>query len=569
MLVVAGLASLTALVYWQLSEHEFLMYDDYGYVVTNFHIQPGITWENIVWAFTQGYVANWHPLTWISHMLDFQLFGFDPAGHHVHNVLLHILVSLLLFLVLERMTGGFWQSAFVAAVFALHPLHVESVAWVSERKDTLSALFWILTMAGYDAYVKKPVAWRYVLVLILFSLGLMAKPMLVTLPLALILLDYWPLRRFSLERGTGRRRIAWNLVLEKVPLLLLSIGSSIITFIVQRQGGAISTLEGLPVTVRLGNAVLSYFRYLGKFLWPTDLAAFYPIGTIGPVVLIVILALVLLAFTVLSIRLRQYPYLSVGWLWYVGTLVPVIGIVQVGAQAMADRYMYLPMIGVLIPLTWGVEEFSRRLPNRVAVLSIVSGVLLGAMALLSNRQAGYWKNTTTLFEHTLSVTTDNWMAHYNLGAAYEQAGELEKARYHYQRTAEIHPGLSTVHYDLGKVLGLLGSHEEAVAHLRKAIEMRPDLERAYLRLGVELVKVGDVPAALPNFRKAYEFNRYYGDPYHNAGLILVEIGKLDEALTCLRRAFEANPDDATMKRDIDRVEEMRKERQRSRGGLPR
>lgn len=561
LVIVLVIAFLTGVVYWQVKDHEFLLFDDYGYIVANYYIQPGVTWENLVWAFTRGYVANWHPLTWVSHMIDFGLFEFDPAGHHLHNVLLHLLASIALFLVFERMTGGFWQSAFVAIVFALHPLHVESVAWVSERKDTLSALFWILIMGAYVGYSKRAGVGQYLLVLLLFALGLMAKPMLVTLPFVLLLLDYWPLRRVSLASSAESRKHLYHCILEKVPLFLLSFGSSIITFIVQREGGAVSTLEAFPLEVRLANAALSYWRYLGKTFWPADLAVFYPLEVPNPLLAITGAVLLVIA-TIILVRAKAFPYLAVGWLWYVGTLVPVIGIVQVGAQAMADRYMYIPIIGVSIAVAWFLEEVTRRVPQRALWLGGAGIGMVIAMGVLSYRQVGKWKSTETLFEHTISVTRNNWMAHYNLGAAYEQTTDLEKARYHYQRTVDLYPTIASAHYDLGKVLGMLGSHEEAVHHLLKAIELKPSLERAYLRAGVELVKLRRIPEALPYLEKAYEFNRYYGDPNHNVALTLVGINELDLALVYLRKAAAAHPDDTTIREDIDRIRELKKQRRK-------
>ena len=355
----------TLAVYVPVRDHEFLLYDDYGYIVRNFYLQPGVTWENIVWAFTSGYAANWHPLTWISHMVDYQLFGLNPAGHHLHNVLLHVLNSIVLFLVVWKMTGAEWPSAFVAAMFALHPLHVESVAWASERKDLLSGLFWILTMGAYVRYTRSPSMNRYLLVLVLFVLGLLSKPMVVTLPFVLLLLDYWPLKR--LGGGNSAPGLSFSsALLEKVPLMLLSLGSSIITYHVQQAAGAMASTDRLPLVLRLENAIVSLVRYLGKTFWPSDLAVFYPHPGMALSVSTVLLSGVILGAVMMFAWLwrKRSPYLFVGWFWYLGTLVPVLGTVQVGAQAMADRYMYLPMIGLALIVGWFAVELVVRLLGR-------------------------------------------------------------------------------------------------------------------------------------------------------------------------------------------------------------
>lgn len=556
-----ALATATLILYWQVSSHEFIPYDDYGYVTNNYYLQPGITWENIHWALTTGYVANWHPLTWISHMLDYQLFGLDPAGHHLHNVLLHTLTSVLLFLVFWKMTRELFASFVVACVFAFHPLHVESVAWVSERKDVLSGLFWVLTMAAYVRYAEAPSGRRYLVVLLAFVLGLLSKPMVVTLPFVLLLLDYWPLQRIA---GPIRWSSLRSVVLEKIPLLLLAVLASVITYIVQQQGGAVSTLGKLTLEVRLANALLSYGTYLLKTFWPVDLAIFYPHpgGNIS-VLQVVLSTLLLLAITILCLlphHARRFPSLPVGWLWFVGTLVPVIGLVQVGAQAMADRYMYLPMIGLTAALAFlGSRLLHERASWKYAVSAIMV-VVIGGMMLMTNAQLKHWKDGERLFTHALRVTENNWMAHYNLGAIYENRGELEKAKFHFMKTVEIYPGVASAFYDLGKTRLRLGETEEAIRNLHRALAMDPSLERAYLHLGEAYTRRGDLDSALLHFEKAWRFNPHYGEPRHNLALMLAGLGQYPKALQYLEAALQESPRDSVLIADMNRLKALVRER---------
>src|ERR1051325_6928527 len=362
-LLVLAIAAVYLPVIWL----DFLNYDDPDYVLENIHVCSGIKWEGILWAFTHSHSGNWHPLTWISHMLDCQFYGLKPAGHHVTNLLFHTANTLLLFGLLRFLTGAVWRSACVAALFAVHPLHVESVAWIAERKDVLSAFFWILTMWAYVKYLEDPVFRRYALVLISFALGLMAKPMLVTLPFALLLADYWPLRRFSFDSD---RHAIWRLALEKIPLIALTVVASIITFEVQKAGGSVNGLEKIPLGLRIENAAVTYLAYIRNFLWPVRLAAFYPYPISVPLSWAVGRVLAMLGFNIAALMLaRRYAYLLVGWFWYLGTLVPVIGVVQVGGQARADRYTYIPLIGILIIVAWGCSELLADSHYRQVVLA--------------------------------------------------------------------------------------------------------------------------------------------------------------------------------------------------------
>ncbi len=432
----------TLLLYAPARNYEFVRYDDGDYIYQNPHVADGPTGQNVVWAFTQFHSNNWHPLTWLSHMLDVKLWGLNAGDHHITSVVFHATNAVLLFLVLARMTGAPWRSAFVAALFAWHPLHVESVAWISERKDVLSAFFWILTMAAYDFYVRRSNLWRYSLVFVCLGLGLMCKPMLVTLPFILLLLDYWPLQRakFSFEES---RTWLW-LAAEKLPLIALAIASSVVTFVAQQHGGALVPLEHLSLQLRLSNAVTSYSIYLAKAFWPAHLAVFYPMR--GPIPAWQWAGSVLVLLTVTSMVVataKRYPYLATGWFWFMGMLVPVIGIVQAGDQAMADRYMYLALIGPSIMVAWAVPDLIKativHVKQAQIVLAAAFAVVLVACIALTARQLSYWHNSLSLFQHALAVTTDNWFAHGNVAISLGNQGQIGEAIAHYRELLRIKP----------------------------------------------------------------------------------------------------------------------------------
>ena len=418
-LVIATLA-----VYWQVRNYSFVNYDDHMYVTQNHNVQAGLTLESITWSFTTIQASNWHPLTWISHMLDCQLYGMNPGRHHLTNVLLHILNSLLLFLVFMRMTGKLWQSGFVAALFALHPLHVESVAWISERKDVLSTFFWMLSLWGYLRYVERPGACRYLLLFFLFILGLMTKPMLVTLPFVLLLLDYWPLNRFQFGSSGDcnysiQRPFDFGLVWEKTPLFLLAAVSSVMTYIVQKSGGAVNSLATIPFHDRIANAIVSYVSYIGKMIWPDNLAVFYPYPKSILLWKVAGAGLLLVVVSVVIFRMvRTKPYFAVGWLWYIGTLVPVIGLVQVGSQGMADRYTYVPLIGIFVIIAWGVPDFMPKWRYKKIGFTVTIAAILAIIMITTRLQIRYWSDSLTLFKHAFEVTTvDNCIVHGKLGEA--------------------------------------------------------------------------------------------------------------------------------------------------------
>lgn len=500
LLIYLLLGLITFIAFEQVRHNDFVDYDDGVYVTENPNILTGLTLENIKWAFTTNYNTNWHPLTWLSHMLDCQLFGPNPSWHHLSSLLLHIANAMLLFAILNSMTATIWPSVFAAAVFALHPLHVESVAWASERKDVLSTLFWMLTMLAYLGYVRKPNAARYLLTLLAFALGLMAKPMLVTLPFVLLLLDYWPLNRIeniSLVQPSSRQTIV-RLVFEKIPFFIFSTLSSVITFLAQRAGQAVVPLDVLPFHLRLINAVIACARYLGKILWPADLAIFYPINkaelTYGRV--LAALALLLAASFIVLKLTRRRRYLPTGWFWFLGTLVPVIGIVQVGGQALADRYTYIPSIGIFIILAFGTAELLKNWKYRKPALSIIASAIILVLLIQTRTQVSYWQNSISLFEHTLAVTKNNATMHYNLGYVYHLQNNIDKAAHHYREALRINPQDADSHNNLGVILRDRNNLDEAVEHFRKTVEINPSFAPAYYNLGRVLRSQGKFDEAI-------------------------------------------------------------------------
>ena len=548
----------TLLVFWQVGNHAFIHVDDSEYVTDNVHVNTGLSWDNITWAFTSTHAANWHPLTWLSHMLDCELFGLNPKGHHLTSVLFHIVNSLLLFLILRWMTGAPWRSGLVAALFALHPLHVESVAWVAERKDVLSTFFLFLTLLSYLWYVERPGFYRYLVIILFFTLGLMAKPMLVTLPFVLLLLDYWPLERIRLGQSgmshAGQHRSAtstkkpkaqaFSPLLEKTPLFVLAALSCLVTFLVQRSGGAVGALEIYPFNIRIANALVSYVSYIIKMFWPQNLAVFYPHpGQSLPLWQAAGAGLLLLAISITVIRLgRRYPYLFVGWFWYVGTLVPVIGLVQVGAQAMADRYTYVPLIGLLFMITWGVADLLGSWRYGKPALAVAAISLLSALMVCTFLQLKYWKNSITLFEHTLQVTNNNSQIHNNLGNVLTQRGNLQEAISHYTKALEISPNYAEAHINIGVALTKQGRFKEAIKHYSAALKLKSNSAELHNNLGVALYSQGDVRGAIENYLTAVQLKPDYAEAHNNLGNGLAKLGKLAEAEIHYSKALKLRAD---------------------------
>lgn len=542
------LAAATLAVYWQVQSCEFVHFDDNKYVTDNQYVKSGLTVSSIVWAFTTGRASNWHPLTWLSHMLDCELFGLNPSRHHTTNLLFHITNTLLLFLVLKSMTGALWRCAFVAAAFALHPLHVESVAWISERKDVLSTLLWLLTMAAYFRYVKRPGIGRYLLALIAFALGLLAKPMLVTLPLVLLLLDYWPLRRFE-PGGKSRnilsqRQVLRRLITEKLPFLVLSVVSSVVTFVVQRSGGAVAHIGLLALRLRMANVFVSYVKYIGKMFWPSKLAILYPHpGANLPLWQAIAAGLFLLAATLLVIRLAsKYRYVVVGWLWFLGTLVPVIGLVQVGDQSMADRYTYVPLLGLFIIIAWGTAELTAGWKYRKVILAISSLVIFSALSVCTTLQLRHWQSSETLFTHAVNVTSGNRVIHYNLGFLYQSEKKYDEAMEQYRLALRAYPDYVEAHNNLGIVLHTRRRLDEAIGHYRLALQIKPDYSSVHYNLGRALAAQGKSNQAIKHYRRAVQLKKNYVEALYSLARELKAQGKLDDTIIHYRLALQAKPD---------------------------
>jgi predicted TPR repeat methyltransferase len=538
LLVCLILVAITLAVYWQVGSHDFQYYDDSLNITENPHVQAGLTWQGIIWAFTTTHTSNWQPLTWLSHMVTYEMYGLHAGGHHVINLQLHIFNALLLFVILKKMTRTLWRSAFVAALFAVHPLHVESVAWVTERKDVLSTFFWFTTMWAYLCYVGYPGLTRYLLVLVSFSLGLMAKPMLVTLPFVLLLMDYWPLGRFQVghngqepKKFIGFRHKVLSfprLVLEKVPLFALAAGSCIVTFLAQRSGGSVPSLGKLPLDIRIANALVSYVSYMRKTIWPAELGVFYPHRGMPPGWKVLACAGFLLTVTLAVIwARRKRPYLPVGWLWYVGTLVPVIGLVQVGEQAMADRYTYVPLIGLFIMVAWGVPELVARWRYQRPLVAVSAGVAMSSLGICAYSQVGHWANATALFQRAVNVTTNNYVAQFNLGLALAKQGRLTEAISHYSEALRINPAWAEAHNMLGNALAGQGNLQQAVFHYSEALRINPAMAEAHNNLGLALKMLGRVEEAVPHFREALRIKPDYRHARDNLGAVLATKEEVD------------------------------------------
>ncbi len=533
-IVVILLILVTIAAYLPALRADFVNYDDEQYVTRNPHVQTGLTANGFKWAFNVGYECNWHPLTWISHMLDRQAFGPGPVGPHAVNLLLHLANTILLLLVLNSMTKSLWKSAFVAALFAVHPMHVESVAWVAERKDVLSALFWMLTMWAYMRYTEAPGLKRYIVVVVLFALGLMSKPTLVTLPLVLLLLDYWPLGRWS---GATLRMIR-----EKLPLFVMSAASCVVTYLAQQRGGAVMSVSALPFSQRAANALTAYVSYVGKMLWPAKLAVQYPHPYLTPVWQAAGAAMILVVITVFVIRLaRSRPYLVVGWLWYLIVLLPMIGLVQVGDQAIADRYTYISFIGLFVILVWGAFDlFGSRFatsPNS----RVVSILVIITLAVCTWRQCAYWHDSVSLWKHTLAVTSKNSIAHYSLGVAYGELGRRADAIAEYKRAIRIRPKYSAAYYDLGVAYGELGRYVDAVEAYQQAISAKPEVAEAHNNLAISYGKLGMYAGAIDEYNEAIRINPEYFEAHYGLALILMKEGFADEAEKHLREAIRIKP----------------------------
>jgi protein O-mannosyl-transferase len=526
------LAAAALVVYWPVTGYDFIALDDNLYVVENQHIQKGLTCKGIAWAMTTFYATNWHPLTWLSLMTDYELYGLNAAGYHGTSLFLHILNAIFLFLLLRRMTGKDGRSAVVATLFAVHPLNIESVVWIAERKNLLSTLFWILTILAYVRYVEKPKWGRYWPVFLLFALGLMAKPILVTLPFVLLLLDYWPLQRFSLSgrdrSGAShdhedRRKLLIRLLVEKAPLILISLLSAWITFHAARAGGAVKAITVFPLVGRIENAIISYAMYLQKMVWPTDLAIFYPYPSVRPFWQVALSILFLAAVTgFVCLKGRTYRYLITGWFWYGITLFPVIGIVQVGFQSMANRYAYISLLGIFIIVTWGVPDLLKRFSRRWYLPAVSIAVIL-AFAFCTKSALPDWKNSEVAFRQALKVTKNNHIAEIGMGNVWLGRGDLPKARSHYQESLRIKPDYPEAMINLGIVYMKQGLFEDAIAQYGKALEANPTDVKILNNLGVALACKGRHEEAVVRFREALKRSPGHQEARDNLAKVMMEL----------------------------------------------
>ena len=548
-------------VYYQVKKFEFINFDDGLYVTDNPMVKQGITLDSIRWAFSSiGYAANWHPVTWLSHMLDVELYGLNPGMHHLTNVIFHIANTLLLFFLFYRLTNEKWKCAAVAALFALHPLHVESVAWIAERKDVLSTFFWILTTWSYVWYVECRGVRRYLLVMVLFVLGLMAKSMLVTLPFTLLLLDFWPIKRPELVRPEGDvssqamrnniNGIHWagvgSCIWEKTPLFILAGISSIITYLAQRRGGAlVSNFENLSISIRIANAATAYCTYLWRIIWPFNLAVFYPYPKMLNTLIVVGSLFLLLLVTLLVFKYtKRFPFLIMGWLWYLGALIPVIGIVQIGGQSMADRYTYIPFIGIFVMLVWGISSLFRQWRIGKYFLAVSFIAIIPILMWVTWLQVSYWKDSITLFSHALDVTKDNYVAHENLASALGTKGDFQRAIYHYSEALKIYPKNILAHCGLGSTFKDMHKNDEAIKQFSEALKIDPKCVPAHCGLGLTFKDMHKIDEAIKQFSEALKIDPKCVLAHCDLGLTFKDMHKNDEAIKQFSEALKIDPNNA-------------------------
>jgi tetratricopeptide (TPR) repeat protein len=530
--------------------NDFINFDDPVYVTENVHVNLGLSWASFKWAFHGTDGGIWLPLTWISHMLDCQIYGLKPWGHHLTSVLIHATTTVFVFLWLFRMTGAKWRSFVVAALFGLHPLRVESVAWVAERKDVLSVMFWFLTLLAYTEYAKRRTEHSgtkkvYALTLLFFVLGLMCKPMLVTLPFVLLLLDYWPLNRLQDRKSVSQ------LLFEKWPFFVLSMLGSVIAYTAEKHEKIVVSLALLPPSYRIENALISYVQYIGKTFWPQNLCVFYPYPEHISLVTVCLAAILLVIVSVVSIwQWRRQPYLLIGWLWFLGTLLPVIGLVQLGEQAMADRYTYIPEIGLLFCVVWGGYALTKTWKRQVLILSMTAMAVIIACMMLTYRQIGYWRDNETLFGHAIAITEDNETAHMQRGVALLQEGYVNEAMGDFQKSLEINPHDDDVYDYIGVALCQLGRTNEAIAFYKKALEINPTVAEGYNNMGSASFQMGRTTEAINYFQKSLEIQPNDALECDNLGLALSKLGRTAEAIDCYKKGLTINPDDAETYSDL-------------------
>lgn len=585
-------------IYGQVGSFDFVDWDDGLYVTQNVHVQEGLSANGFVWAFTTSRGGNWHPITWLSHMLDCELFGLNPAGHHYTNIAFHIANTLFLFFILFRMTGALWKSAFVAALFALHPLHVESVAWISERKDVLSTFFGLLMIGAYCRYVKTPDCKTYLLVIIFLSIGLMSKPMLVSFPFVLILLDFWPLKRIQFKNGSDLKieqsagyglKGIYQLFVEKIPLFILTVIFCILTFSIQRSGGVMPSLKILPLKTRIANSLISYVSYVFKAIWPQNLAYYYPYSINTFAVWQIWAAALLITGAILgAIYLsRKYPYVPVGLFWYLGTLVPVIGLVQVSDQAMADRYTYIPLIGLFIVVVWGIPDILKKWRYCKIFFCVSATIILSALTMCAFFQTGHWKNSISLFENAVKINGNNYHALNNLTRTLVDKGKYDKAYFYlhrevkkdperedfrmdlanvsflkgkpdeaisqYQKILQTDSENADVHYNLACVLSAQNKINEAVLHYKESLRIDPKYVKAQYELGNILLNRGKINEAVFHYAKAIKYKPDYVQVYNTLGFILANQGKYKKAGVFFSKALQLDPEFLKARKNLDIV----------------
>ncbi len=599
-LVCLGFIIATLVIYWPVKDYEFINYDDDAYIYENTYVLDGLNYNSIKWSFTTTHVCNWHPITWISHILDTQLYGMNAGGHHLTNVFFHLLNTLLLFFFFRKITGALWKSGFVAALFALHPLHVESVAWVAERKDVLSTFFWMLTLWSYACYVEHRSLKMYLTVLLFFILGLMSKPMVVTLPFVLILLDYWPLNRFGRRATNPPIFQASNpsiyLIIEKIPFFVFAAVSSIITYLVQQNCGAVNALDDWPLYVRITSAFVAYIGYIGKMIWPFHLAIFYPHPGALPMFQAAVACVLLLSISVVAVRTAKlYPYCVVGWLWYLGTLVPVIGLVKVGSQAMADRYTYIPIIGLFIIIAWGVPDLVARFRYSKVGLAITAAIFILSLMVVAWFQAQHWQDSIALFKHAIQVTEHNDLAHFNLGNALMAKGKIDEAVDHYYKAIYIKPddpltytnlgialfakgktdeavnkytkalqidfNLPEAHNSMGNALYAQGKFKKAMDSYAEALRIKPDSFQAHNNLGLVLYATGNVDKAIFHYTEALRIKPDYAETYNNLGAALIKKGMIDKAVVIFEEALRIDPGNTISRNNLNKCLKQQKDEQ--------
>lgn len=546
----------TSIVYWQLGGHEFINFDDTLYVTENPQVKSGITMEGITWAFGFTDRAYWHPITWLSHMLDCELFGEAPGMHHLMNLFFHLLNSLLLFTVLKSMTGSYWRSGFVAALFALHPVNVDTVAWISERKNLISTFFWLLTMLAYTGYVRKPNVYRYLAVLCFFMLGLLSKPMLITLPFVLLLLDYWPLGRIQLfvspDSSQGKDTKAWKnnkavflkIVLEKIPFFILAVFMIVLSITSFRHHSDVISTDVVSIQIRLANALVSYVHYILKMIWPSNLTIYYPFPLHISMIEISVTGIILISVSSFFIlKARSCPYCIVGWLWYLGTLVPVSGIVQAGLwPAMAERWAYVPFIGLFIIVSWGSYDLYSRIFNRKIVFGVSLFIILTFLGVLAWKQTACWENDYKLFSHAIQVNDKNSIAYSNLADVFFKEGDFDNALLNYSKSVSLNPNDLTTRNNYAIALLRDGKFNESVEHFQAVLKRLPDDEQLYIGLGIAFTKLGEYFEAIKSLTGALRVNPENPETHFQIAVLFGETGNIDEAIFHYRKALRISPD---------------------------